>query len=252
MNLAQNIITNILLEKASIDWNNYLTPEEVNKFLSKDDKVEAAEEVIYNKKGNWFNTYWKDFKKEGWVKRDLVQDLANFYYKGHLNESLHLFGFVKDEDGNSKVIEDYDYPDKKSFENDLRANGFIVNRVCDNRDIYIMDHSDYLSVNQLKNKIKQIEKDIEEGIAISTDKLMLQELKDLLRKANTVPLNESAFDLWKSQIDSKSKEDLEKYLNKLYVRLSNSSEKSAPTEFYDLLRKIEYVENKTGTKKSDY
>ena len=37
MNLAQNIITNILTEKASIDWNNFLTPEEVEKFLSKDD-----------------------------------------------------------------------------------------------------------------------------------------------------------------------------------------------------------------------
>ena len=47
MNLAQNIITNILTEKASIDWNNFLTPEEVEKFLSKDDKVESAEEIIY-------------------------------------------------------------------------------------------------------------------------------------------------------------------------------------------------------------
>ena len=46
MNIAQNIINNIN-EKASIDWNNYLTPEEVDKFLSKDDKVESAEEIIY-------------------------------------------------------------------------------------------------------------------------------------------------------------------------------------------------------------
>lgn len=88
MNLAQNIITNILTEKASIDWNNFLTPEEVEKFLSKDDKVESAEEIIYNSKGDFYNKHFKDLKDEGWHKRDLVQDLVSFYENNHLNESI--------------------------------------------------------------------------------------------------------------------------------------------------------------------
>ena len=40
---------NKLEEKASIDWNNYLTKEEVKAFLSKDDKEESAENIIYSK-----------------------------------------------------------------------------------------------------------------------------------------------------------------------------------------------------------
>ena len=85
MNIAQNIINNIN-EKASIDWNNYLTPEEVDKFLSKDDKAESAEEIIYNTKGNFYNKYYDNFKEEGWTKRELTQDLSNFYYNDNLNE----------------------------------------------------------------------------------------------------------------------------------------------------------------------
>lgn len=72
-----------LQEKASIDWNNYLTPEEVERFLSKDDKTESAEEIVYNKE---FRERAKEFKKSKWTKRELVHDLANFYYKGYLRE----------------------------------------------------------------------------------------------------------------------------------------------------------------------
>lgn len=75
-----------LLEKASIDWNNYLTSEETTKFLSKDDKIESAEDIIYNKNGNFYNKYFNDFKNQGWTKDELTQDLANFYYNGNLNE----------------------------------------------------------------------------------------------------------------------------------------------------------------------
>ena len=71
----------ILQEKASIDWNNYLTKQEIKKFLSKDDKVESAEEIVYNTKGDFYNKYFKDFKEQGWTK-----DLAQFFYNGHLIE----------------------------------------------------------------------------------------------------------------------------------------------------------------------
>lgn len=95
MNLTQDIINRLnestLVEKASIDWNNYLTPEEVQHLKDKDDKIEGAEDIIYSKD---FRTRYKDFHnklqakyKNSWTKRELVQDLADFCYNGHLNES---------------------------------------------------------------------------------------------------------------------------------------------------------------------
>ena len=95
MNLAQNIISNIITEKASIDWNNYLTPDEVDKFISKDDKVESAENIIYDREGNFYKNYFNDFKDEGWTKLELVQDLADFYHNGHLNEADKSFELWK-------------------------------------------------------------------------------------------------------------------------------------------------------------
>lgn len=108
-----------------------------------------------------------------------------------IEEGIHLYGFVKDEDGNSRVIEDNDYSSKKSFETDLRANGYTVNRVNDNRDMYILDNSDYRSINEITTKIKQIEKDIKEGIALPSDKLVLNTLKDILDKAMKISLTEN-------------------------------------------------------------
>lgn len=74
----------ILQEKASIDWNNFLTPNEVKRFLAKDDKIESAENIIYDTKGNFYKMYFQDFKDEGWTKRELVKDLERFYTNGHL------------------------------------------------------------------------------------------------------------------------------------------------------------------------
>lgn len=91
MGLSKNIIIN-LNEKAEIDWNNYLTKEEMKEFLSKDDKVESAENIIYSDN---FKDRYKKFHnklqakyKNSWTKPELVQDLANFYYKGHLMEKV--------------------------------------------------------------------------------------------------------------------------------------------------------------------
>lgn len=73
-----------LYEKASIDWNNYLTKNEVIHLHQKDDKDEAAEDVIYS---NEFKDRYEDFKKSGWKKPELRKDLATFIYKGNLTES---------------------------------------------------------------------------------------------------------------------------------------------------------------------
>ena len=150
MNISKNIIQN-LNEKASIDWNNYLTPEEVKQFLSKDDKVESAEEIIYSKEFKpRYNDLHNDLQAKynnSWNKRELVQDLANFYYSGHLNEDVDL--------------------------------------------------------------------------------------------------------LWKSQIDHKSPEQLQDYLQKLYVKIYNDSNNDTnvkSSDFYKLLDKIDYIENKLNVR----
>lgn len=155
MNLSKNILHNLneslLLEKASIDWNNYLTPEEVKQFLSKDDKVESAEEIIYSKEfKSRYNDLHNDLQAKynnSWNKRELVQDLANFYHNGHLKESI--------------------------------------------------------------------------------DKL------------------------WQSQINQKSPEQLQTYLEKLYIKLYNEDKnksKIKSNDFYNLLDKINYIEDKLNIK----
>ena len=269
MNIAQNIINNIngftLLEKASIDWNNYLTPEEVQKFLEKDDKVESAENIIYSKD---FEKRYKDLHNDlqkkynnSWTKNELVHDLEQFYNNGHLitegilNENIHLYGFVKDQDGNSKIIEDYDYSNKNSFKADLVGNGYTVRRISDNRDMYIMDHSNFLSVAQVKNEINKLKKDLkynkENGYtALMSDvQSKINNLEDLLKEANNISLTENAKDLWKSQIDSKDETDLANYLVRLYKQLQNyNSNDIKSNKYYELLDKIEYIESKTGSK----
>lgn len=178
MNLYEQYINN-LNEKASIDWNNYLTPEEVKRFKSKDDKIEAAGEIIYDKA---FKDRLEDFKKSGWTDEQLIDDLFSFDLNHHLNEGVHLFAFVKDEDGNDKIIEDTDYSDKKSFKRDLEANGYKVRRINNEKDMFIMDNSDYRSVNEVKSRINQIKRDIKDGIVLPSEKIELENLKELLNK----------------------------------------------------------------------
>lgn len=156
---------NKLEEKASIDWNNFLTKKEVKDFLNKDDKIESAENIIYDTKGNFFNKYWKDFKKSGWTKQELVKDLENFYTNGHLiTEGIHLVAYAKDKKfGDTDRIEDNDYNSKQEFENALKSNGYNNISILDNRDLYLMDHSNYTRVSQLKKDIRQVKKDMEDA-----------------------------------------------------------------------------------------
>ena len=62
-------------------------------------------------------------------------------------------------------------------------------------------------------------------------------------------INESVNKLWYNQISKKSEEELKIYLEKLYKRLSNYNDKNKEiksSEFYDLLDKINYIENIVG------
>ena len=59
----------------------------------------------------------------------------------NLNEGISLTATVKNPDGDVKIINDSDYPDKQSFKRDLIANEFKVLSIRDNRDNYIIDNS---------------------------------------------------------------------------------------------------------------
>jgi arsenate reductase-like glutaredoxin family protein len=147
--ILDNINESILSEKASIDWNNYLTLEEVKKFLSKDNKIESAKDIIYS---NNFKDRFKDFKKSNWTKNELVKDLENYYNYGHFNES-----------DNTK----------------------------------------------------------------------------------------SQLELWKSQVDSKSNDELRSLLDKLYTNIQNynkTNNEIKSKEIFDLIKKANYIENKLGVK----
>lgn len=140
MDISFNIIHN-LNEKASIDWNNYLTKEEVIKFLSKDDKVEAAEDIIYS---NEFKPRYKNFHNDlqnkynnSWSKDELVQDLANFYYHGHLNESIDELWKSQISQKDDKQLQEYlnklyrQLANYNKDNSDIKSTGFsdILNKI---------------------------------------------------------------------------------------------------------------------------
>ncbi len=125
-------------------------------------------------------------------------ETENKYCKGkiqileskRITEGIHLYGYVTDEDGNSKVIEDSDYPDKKSFENDLRCNGYKVRKIKDNRDMYLVDNSDFVSIDSLKKRIRELQKDIDNGYSALGQKNEIVKLRELLDNANKISLTE--------------------------------------------------------------
>lgn len=150
----------ILNEKAGIDWNNYLTKDEVKQFLSKDDKIESAENIIYSKD---FKKRYQDLHNSlqakynnSRTKKELVDDLFNFYVNGHL-----------------------------------------------------------------------------------------------ITETNKV--NKTSFDLWKSQMDNKSIEELNNVLNHLYDKIlqysKNDTKDIKSNKMFDLTKKIDFLEKKLGVSK---
>ena len=180
--------------------------------------IKAGYDGIITHNNNWYIIYRNE---------DKVKIVEN----EQLNEGIHLYGLVKDEDGNYKTIEDSDYPDKKSFESDLRANGYTVRRINDNRDNYIMDHSDYLSINNIKSEIAKLKKDYNyykenglETLCIST-KSKIDSLQNLLDEANKISLTESHkleeydFDDYNKRIEEYKNKQLQDFISKLRTNL---------------------------------
>lgn len=228
---------NKLEEKASIDWNNYLTKEEVKAFLSKDDKEESAENIIYSKEfRKRYQDLHNDLQKKynnSWTKQELVKDLENFYTNGHLIiEGMHLVAYVRSPyKPGVQAIEDSDYASKTDFAKDLRANEFTVLGVNDNRDLYVVDNSDFGNLAQLKKKMKfykmmwdDAKKENPESTLFKDD---YERLKKIYDEAMRQPLNENY--VLKGIQDGKSfdisyndnKEKLQKFMDELQPKHRN-------------------------------
>lgn len=228
---------NKLEEKASIDWNNYLTKEEVKEFLSKDDKAESAENIIYSKEfRKRYQDLHNDLQKKynnSWTKQELVKDLENFYTNGHLiTEGMHLVAYVRSPyKPGVQAIEDSDYASKTDFAKDLRANEFTVLGVNDNRDLYVVDNSDFGNLAQLKKKMKfykmmwdDAKKENPESTLFKDD---YERLKKIYDEAMRQPLNENY--VLKGIQDGKSfnisfndnKEKLQKFMDELQPKHRN-------------------------------
>lgn len=228
---------NKLEEKASIDWNNYLTKEEVKAFLSKDDKEESAENIIYSKEfRKRYQDLHNDLQKKynnSWTKQELVKDLENFYTNGHLiTEGMHLVAYVRSPyKPGVQAIEDSDYASKTDFAKNLRANEFTVLGINDNRDLYVVDNSDFGNLAQLKKKMKfykmmwdDAKKENPESTLFKDD---YERLKKIYDEAMRQPLNENY--VLKGIQDGKSfdisynddKEKLQKFKDELQPKHRN-------------------------------
>lgn len=81
-----------------------------------------------------------------------------------LEEGIHLIAYVTDKkSGESTTIEDYDYNSKKQFEQELKNNGYKVISILDNRDMFLLDNTNYTRVSQIQKELRQLKKDIEDS-----------------------------------------------------------------------------------------
>lgn len=99
----------------------------------------------------------------------------------NLKEGMHLVAFVRNKEGQTKTIEDSDYPSKKAFANDLRANEFTVLSIKNDADLWLLDNSDYPSLNALYKDLSMYKEWAKENPNLWQDKY--NKLKELYDKA---------------------------------------------------------------------
>ena len=170
-----------------------------------------------------------------------------------LEEGIHLIAYVTDKkSGESTTIEDYDYNSKKQFEQELKNNGYKVISILDNRDMFLLDNTNYTRVSQIQKELRQLKKDIED----SKDKYPAlyksyindyNNLKDVYDKVMKISLTEGY--VLKGIQDGKSfnisfndnKEKLQKFMDELQPKHKNIGmyiiEESEKIEALKLIKK---------------
>lgn len=103
----------------------------------------------------------------------------------NLTEGIHLEALVRNPDGETKIIKDDDYSSKSDFAKDLRANEFTVLSVQDNRDLYILDHSNYKNLKQVYDRMVFLKSMLKDCSAFQKD---YDEMKNLYDEAMKIKL----------------------------------------------------------------
>ena len=83
------------------------------------------------------------------------------FNKQKIMEGIHLIAYVRNKQTKLySTIEDSSYNTKASFKKDLEANGYDNISILDNRDMFLIDNTDYTRVSQLKNELKKLRDDM--------------------------------------------------------------------------------------------
>lgn len=175
-----------------------------------------------------------------------------------ITEGIHLIAHVRDkQSGEAITIEDNDYNSKQQFENDLKSNGYINISILDNRDLYLMDNSNFTKISQVKKKLRELKRDIEEYDEEKYPFLHKQavndynNLKELYDKAMKVSLTEGY--VLKGIDNGKSFDiaynDNEEKLNKFKDELQNSHKN---IDMYIIKESFNYVNKEDEPKSDDY
>ena len=117
--------------------------------------------------------------------------------KQKILEGIHLIAYVRDKQTKLySAIEDSSYNTKTSFKKDLEANGYDNISILDNRDMFLIDNTNYMRVSQLKNELKKLRDDMkiyseDKYPTIYKDMLdKYNKLKEVYDKVMKIPLTE--------------------------------------------------------------
>lgn len=178
--------------------------------------------------------------------------------KQKILEGIHLIAYVRDKQTKLySTIEDSSYNTKTSFKKDLEANGYDNISILDNRDMFLIDNTNYMRVSQLKNELKKLRDDMkiyskDKYPTIYKDMLdKYNKLKEVYDKVMKIPLTEGyvlkgiqdgkSFDI--SYNDSEEK--LQKFMDELQKSHKNIG-------MYIIEESFNYLDDTDKPKYNDY
>ena len=244
---------------------SYESKNNKSKSLNKSKKKDnVSNKILKNKDYDTDESTESKFKKGLEYYYDLEDvdnksfDIIEKQEENLITEGIHLIAHVRDkQSGEAVTIEDNDYNSKQQFENDLKSNGYVNISILDNRDLYLMDNSDFTKISQVKKKLRELKRDIEEYDEEKYPSLHKQavddynNLKELYDKAMKVSLTEGY--VLKGIDNGKSFDiaynDNEEKLNKFKDELQNSHKN---IDMYIIKESFNYVNKEDEPKLNDY
>lgn len=201
------------------------------------------------------------------------------FNKQKIMEGIHLIAYVRNKQTKLySTIEDSSYNTKASFKKDLEANGYDNISILDNRDMFLIDNTDYTRVSQLKNELKKLRDDMKiynKDKYPTTYKDMLDKynkLKEIYDNVMKIPLTEGyvlkgmqdgkSFDIsyndseeklqqFKDEMQPKHK-DIDMYIVEESKQFKYANEEDIPRydSYIGLQMQIDWVKNRIKSMKS--